>query len=88
MHFQSEGDDDTKQVKANTQQNEQANDDEAIEVSLRVRLCCSNVVAKIRLCFYAVFQTWWHILSCVSLRFSSTCLVYTEKLVKKLGMLL
>ena len=34
VYFQSEGDDDTKQVKANTQQNEQANDDEAIEVSL------------------------------------------------------
>ena len=41
MHFQSEGDDDTKQVKANTQQNEQANDDEAIEVGLRV---CSFVL--------------------------------------------
>ena len=32
MCFQSEGDDDSKQVKANTEQNEQANDDEAKEV--------------------------------------------------------
>lgn len=72
MHFQSEGDDDTKQVKANTQQNEQANDDEAIEVSLRVCsfvlfercgenpfvfLCSvSDMVAYTVMCIFEVFK--------------------------------
>ena len=71
MHFQSEGDDDTKQVKANTQQNEQANDDEAIEVSLRVCsfalfercgenpfvfLCSVSDMAYTVMCIFEVFK--------------------------------
>lgn len=47
MCFQSEGDDDSKQVKANTEQNEQANDDEAKEV-------CSCVLFRQIPC-----TQWW-----------------------------
>ncbi|XP_058961229.2 PRKC apoptosis WT1 regulator protein [Pocillopora verrucosa] len=44
----SEGDDDTKQVKANTQQNEQANDDEAIEDSPKSKGSNKRIEQKVQ----------------------------------------